>query len=121
MRTLHRTHPAGLLIVGLLLTGCGTAHAQQVSGPGLRCGTVTTAAGFPAVEQVVRGHVSCATATRVLTAYYAALAAGRAPGNGGGGPVQVEGWTCTSAPAMAAPLSTCDRGDSEITARAITH
>lgn len=123
MRTLHRTRRLGSMAAGLLLaaapTGVAAAHSAAATPGG--CGTVTTAAGFPAVTQVVRGQVSCATVTRVFTVYYADLAAGRAPGNGGGGPVAVDGWICTSAPAMAAPLSTCDRGGSEITARAITH
>ena len=58
------------------------------------CGTTRTAANVPVNIQVKRGQVSCPTALKVERAYAAAILAGQAPGAGGGGPVQVNGWTC---------------------------
>jgi hypothetical protein len=103
-------------------TSAVAAHqTDAAAGPGAECGTVTTAAGLPATARIVRGTLACATVTRVFTDYYTALARGQAPGNGGGGPVPVDGWTCQSAPAQAAPVSTCDNNGSEITARVLVN
>lgn len=106
------------------LSACGTSPGAEstgsasVAGPGTVCGDIRTAAGYPATERIVRGQVSCADVTHVFTDYYAALGAGRAPGNGGGGPVRVDGWVCESTPATASdPTTTCDRGADEITAQ----
>jgi hypothetical protein len=38
--------------------------------------------------------VSCSVALAVEKDYAAAIVAGQAPGNGGGGPVTVSGWKC---------------------------
>lgn len=58
------------------------------------CGTVATAANVTVTVTVVRGDASCAVAIAIEQDYAAALRAGAAPGNGGGGPVNVHGWTC---------------------------
>jgi hypothetical protein len=76
----------------LVLAGCGagkpTAAAVQ------NCGTGKTAANVPVEIEVDRGQVSCQTAMQVEAGYAQAIAKGLAPGNGGGGPVKVSGWTC---------------------------
>jgi hypothetical protein len=80
------------LLSMLVLAGCGagkpTAAAVQM------CGTGKSAANVPVEIEVDRGQVSCETAMQVEADYARAIAAGLAPGNGGGGPVQVSGWTC---------------------------
>jgi hypothetical protein len=93
--------PAALALV--MLSGCG-AHgpaapaspAAQSASPlpsGRPCGMGKTAAGVPVQVQVVRG-AACAAAVRVERSYAALLASGKAPGNGGGGPISVRGWVC---------------------------
>ncbi len=76
----------------LVLAGCDagqpTTTAVQV------CGTGKTAAHVPVQIEVDRGQVSCQTAMQIEAAYARAIADGLAPGNGGGGPVKVSGWTC---------------------------
>ena len=66
---------------------CATSSATQ-------CGTTTTAADVAVTVEVVRGPVSCSTAMTIEREYAAALRSGAAPGNGGGGPINVQGWTC---------------------------
>jgi hypothetical protein len=58
------------------------------------CGTAKTAAGVPVKIEVIKGQLACATARAIERAYAAAVSSGRAPGNGGGGPVKIRGWTC---------------------------
>jgi hypothetical protein len=53
-----------------------------------------TAAGVPVQVQVVKGTVSCPAALKLQRAYAAEVASGKAPGNGGGGPLSVSGWVC---------------------------
>jgi hypothetical protein len=48
----------------------------------------------PVKVLVAEGNVACGTAKAVLLAYARAIRTGQAPGNGGGGPVQIRGWTC---------------------------
>ncbi|APU21072.1 metal-dependent hydrolase [Actinoalloteichus sp. GBA129-24] len=71
---------------------------------------VMTAADFPADVFVRGGEVPCFEATRIMQDYYLRLAAGAAPGMGGGGPVEVGTWMCSSGPATA-PGTTCVRED----------
>jgi hypothetical protein len=68
--------------------------------------------------EVAKGSISCGTAKAVELAYAKAIRSGLAPGNGGGGPVKVMGWTCQG---FATPIvlqtgkaSKCTRGGSEI-------
>ena len=53
-------------------------------------------------------------------AYATALASGRAPGNGGGGPVSIKGWVCegfdTPEILRTGDASKCSKGPSEILA-----
>ncbi len=89
-----------LAAVALTLTaGCSSPSApaakpKSTKAAATMCGTTRTAANVPVNIQVKHGQVSCPTALKVERAYAAAILAGRAPGAGGGGPVQVNGWTC---------------------------
>jgi hypothetical protein len=102
-----RVHPGrvGLAAAAVLLaTGCASSASAAGNGqPGsggpasavvTSCGTTRTAANVPVHVQVEHGQISCSTAMSVERAYARAIAAGRAPGNGGGGPVNIKGWTC---------------------------
>ena len=90
-----------VLPVAALAAACGTTHAgphsSRPASPGSHlafCGSARTAAEVPVRVEVSRGHVPCATAQAVELAYAKAIRSGRAPGNGGGGPVKIMGWTC---------------------------
>jgi hypothetical protein len=74
------------------LAGCGSGAKPTASVQD--CGTGRTAANVPVEIEVYRGQVACAAALQVERSYAEAIAAGRAPGNGGGGPVTIDGWTC---------------------------
>jgi len=80
------------------LAGCGNQAAKSNAASVKDCGTSHTAANVPIDILVERGHVSCATALAIEGSYAKAIAEGKAPGNGGGGPVQVGGWTCQGFP-----------------------
>jgi hypothetical protein len=82
----------------LALAGCGTAAKGTSGGSVQNCGTSRTAANVPVQIEVYRGQVSCSVAMTVEKDYAAAIVAGRAPGNGGGGPVTVSGWKCQGFP-----------------------
>jgi hypothetical protein len=90
---------AGLCAAGLLgacllgaclLTGCSSGQATA----GATCGSTHTAAGVPVVIKVAKGSVNCTTALQVESEYAARIRRGQVPGNGGGAPVVVGGWTC---------------------------
>jgi hypothetical protein len=85
---------AGVLALTLTLplTGCGGASNAAVKPQ--TCGTGRTAANVPVEIEVNRGQVSCAVAMTVEKNYAAAIVAGHAPGNGGGGPITINGWKC---------------------------
>jgi hypothetical protein len=76
----------------LALSGCGGAKSNAASIQD--CGTSRTAANVPVEVEIYRGTVSCKTAMTVEASYATAIKDGDAPGNGGGGPVTVKGWTC---------------------------
>jgi hypothetical protein len=84
---------AGALITAIAVAGCGGGSPKAATKP-QSCGTSRTAANVPIVVEVHHGHVSCAMAMTVEKSYAAAIVAGEAPGNGGGGPVTVNGWKC---------------------------
>jgi hypothetical protein len=89
-----RTGGAALLALLLALAvGCSSAPAKPKSKV-TSCGTARTAANVPIRVEVTSGSVSCATALSVERKYAEAIRSGLAPGNGGGGPVKVNGWTC---------------------------
>ena len=74
------------------MTGCSSA--QQAAGVGATCGSTYTAAGVPVIIKVAKGSVNCKAAMQVENEYAARIKAGQVPGNGGGAPVVVSGWTC---------------------------
>ena len=84
------------------------------------CGTTKTAANVPVRIEVPHGTVACGAAMNVERRYASAILAGRAPGNGGGGPVQVGGWTCegftTPVVLRTGNASKCVKGGTEILA-----
>jgi len=73
-----------------LVTGCSAGSATA----GASCGSTRTAVGVPVVIKVAKGVVNCKTAIRVENEYAARIRDGQVPGNGGGAPVVVSGWTC---------------------------
>src|SRR5258708_2618515 len=77
-----------------LTAGCGSpaGNSAGTSIAATRCGMTRTAANVPVNIQVEHGQVSCATALTVERDYARLIAAGKAPGNGGGGPVPIPGW-----------------------------
>jgi hypothetical protein len=90
----------GALIIAaaLALAGCGSPAKAKSASSVQNCGTSRTAANVPVQVEVYRGQVSCSVAMTVEQSYAAAIVAGRAPGNGGGGPVTVNGWKCQGFP-----------------------
>jgi hypothetical protein len=93
-----RTFLGLALLITVAATGCG-GSGQQPAGTATRtrataCGMAKTAADVPVRVEIVRGHLACARAMAVVRAYATAVRSGQAPGNGGGGPVKVTGWTC---------------------------
>jgi hypothetical protein len=110
------------VLVTVAAAGCansGAAHPGQATKARVTpCGTAKTAAAVPVKVEVIKGQIACAAAMAVERAYAAAIRSGRAPGNGGGGPVKIRGWTCQG---FATPIvlqtgkaSKCVRGGTEI-------
>jgi len=123
------TVPVGsiaLVVMALALTtGCSSprsaaAKPKSTKATVTSCGTTRTAANVPVNIQVKRGQVPCTTALKVERDYAAAILAGKAPGAGGGGPVQVNGWTCqgfaTPVVLRTGQASKCVKGSNEILA-----
>jgi hypothetical protein len=81
------------LVATLALAGCG-AGTKPTTATIQDCGTGRTAANVPVEIEVYRGQVACSAALQVEASYAKAIVDGKAPGNGGGGPVSIEGWTC---------------------------
>ena len=119
-----RLWPAGAAVpaLALALVGCGAAGSgTSAPSPAARpCGSGRTAANVRVLIEVSRGAVTCSTAQQVEQAYATALAAGQAPGNGGGGPVSVSGWICigfdTPQVLRTGQTSKCTEDSSEILA-----
>jgi hypothetical protein len=103
-----------------LAAGCGSPGSAGATAGGTPCGITRTAANVPVNIQVARGQVSCATAMTVERDYARYIAAGKAPGNGGGGPVHILGWTCQGFPTpvvlKTGQASKCVQGGVEILA-----
>jgi len=90
-RALALPYVLGVGLVGAcLVTGCSSGQATA----GASCGSTHTAVGVPVVIKVAKGSVNCKTAIRVENEYAARIRDGQVPGNGGGAPVVVNGWTC---------------------------
>jgi hypothetical protein len=107
---------AAVIIAGTVaLGGCGgKSSAASVQD----CGTSRTAANVPVEVKVYRGTVSCAAAMTVEKSYAKAIEDGDVPGNGGGAPVNVSGWTCQGFPTpellKTGDTSKCARKGTEI-------
>ena len=84
---------ACLLCVGLLATCLVTGCSSGQASAGATCGSTHTAAGVPVVIKVAKGSVNCQTAIQIENEYAARVRDGQVPGNGGGAPVVVSGWT----------------------------
>ncbi|GEM_PF-860557 len=106
-----------------LAAGCGPAasspgHGRSPSPKALSCGMARTAADVPVRVEVTKGHVPCRTAMTIERRYAEAIRSGKAPGNGGGGPVRVRGWICqgfaTPVVLQTGKASKCVRGGTEI-------
>jgi hypothetical protein len=94
------------LIITMLTAACGATGSPAASGTtasqgqtggssrAVACGTTRTAANVPVQVQVKYGKVSCDAALTIERDYAKAIKDGSAPGNGGGGPVKIDGWTC---------------------------
>jgi hypothetical protein len=104
------------LLGACLLTGCSSGPATA----GATCGSTHTAAGVPVVIKVAKGSVNCKTALQVENEYAARIRHGQVPGNGGGAPVVVGGWTCrgydTPEVLRTGDASQCHRGANAILA-----
>lgn len=123
---------AGACAVAALTAGCssspakaphGTAAvpaAKQLAPPRAVCGTSHTAANVPVTMEVEKGSVSCPVAMRVQNSYTTLIQSGKVAGNGGGAPVQVDGWTCqgtdTTTTVQTGEASECRRSGTEIVA-----
>jgi hypothetical protein len=87
-------------VVAALAAGCGPASSPKPGSSStanatvVKCGTAKTAANVPVNIEVVTGRASCGTALKIEQDYARAIRSGLAPGNGGGGPLKVKGWTC---------------------------
>jgi hypothetical protein len=105
---------------GLALTGCGHAPAKASPPAARQCGTGRTAANVPIAIEIDHGSISCATAMGVEKDYAQAIDQGKAPGNGGGGPVPVNGWICEGFPTpqvlKTGDASKCTKDGTEILA-----
>jgi hypothetical protein len=89
----------GGLVIAAGLAGLAAAClAACSSGPasdaGTTCGTTRTGGGVPVQIKIAKGDVDCGTAMRVENKYATMVRNGQVPGNGGGAPVTVDGWTC---------------------------
>lgn len=109
---------AALVAALTLVAGCGHSAAAKTSIT--RCGTTRTAANVPVKVEITHGVESCQEAMSVEHRYSEEVAKGKAPGNGGGGPINIGGWKCQGFPTpevlKTGKASKCVRGDTEILA-----
>jgi hypothetical protein len=87
-----------VMLSALALSACGHAAGKVAGDTAKLCGTSRTAANVPVTVSVSHGQVACTTAMAIESGYAKAIDEGKAPGNGGGGPVPVDGWTCEGFP-----------------------
>lgn len=101
-------------------TTAAASSPSQLAPPRQTCGTSRTAVNVPVTIEVERGSASCPLAMRVQSHYTGLVRSGRVPGNGGGAPVKVDGWTCqgtdTTTTVQTGEASECRRGSTEIIA-----
>jgi hypothetical protein len=112
---------APVLVFTAVLAVSGCSHPAGHAGAGTRqCGTSRSPANVPIAVEVDHGSVSCTTAMAVEKDYAEAIDGGKAPGNGGGGPVPVNGWICQGFPTpqvlKTGDASKCTKDGSEILA-----
>jgi hypothetical protein len=85
----------GLACLSLTACSSAAAHASPAAGAtGSSCGTTRTGANVPVTIKVTKGSVDCGAVMSVETSYAKLIKTGKVPGNGGGAPVRVSGWTC---------------------------
>ncbi len=111
----------GLAGLASLVAGCGTGSHSTTAAPKMTvCGSAKTAANVPVHIEVTKGHVACGTALAIEKQYATAIRSGKEPGNGGGGPVKISGWTCqgyaTPVVLRTGKASRCTDGSTEILA-----
>jgi len=125
---------AALAALAGCVTGCGASPgpqaapvgdsggspASQLAPPLATCGATRTAADVPVIVEVEKGSAACPVAMRIQRGYTALVRAGHVPGNGGGAPVKVNGWTCqgedTPTIVQTGEASNCRKGGTEIVA-----
>jgi hypothetical protein len=120
----RRSHLVRVAMFALVLTfavGCGGSSSKSTTtAKAISCGEAKTAANVPIHIEIVKGQFSCQTALAVEKKYDVAVRSGHAPGNGGGGPVKIDGWTCQgfSTPIVlhTGKASKCVKGGDEILA-----
>jgi hypothetical protein len=88
---------------GAPATGPATPVPSAYETPsGTNCGTARTVINTPVIIKVTKGIVACTTALAIENDYTGLLKQeinqGKGPGNGGGAPVTVSGWTCQGFP-----------------------
>ena len=109
---------AGTLVIGLAPAGCSAGAAAVTAGGS--CGVTRTAANVPVTIRVTRGAVDCAAVLGVEQGYATMIKKGDVPGNGGGAPVTVDGWTCRGYPTpqvlRTGEASECHTANAEVVA-----
>jgi len=108
------------LTVALALAACGGNGSPARADSVVHCGTTESAANVQVSIEVVHGKVGCSDALTIERAYATAIRQGKAPGNGGGGPINITGWTCQgfNAPQVVqtGDASKCTKAGAEILA-----
>jgi hypothetical protein len=111
---------AAVAVAALALAGCSHSAGQGTSDAGKQCGMSRSAANVPVSVIIDHGYASCSTALAIEKDYAQAIDEGKAPGNGGGGPVPVQGWICEGFPTpqvlKTGDASKCTKGHNEILA-----
>jgi hypothetical protein len=98
IRRLAALAAAGASLAGVAACSASAHTAPPPGATGSTCGTTRTGANVPVVIKVTKGTVSCSAVMRVESGYAALIKNGQLPGNGGGAPVKVSGWTCQGYP-----------------------
>jgi hypothetical protein len=98
IRRLAALAAAGASLAGVAACSASAHTAPPPGATGSTCGTTRTGANVPVVIKVTKGTASCPAVMRVESGYATLIKEGRLPGNGGGAPVNVSGWTCQGYP-----------------------
>jgi hypothetical protein len=110
------------ITAAIALTACGSKSSAgpTTTASVVHCGSTKSAANVPVSIEVVHGKVACGDALTIERDYAKAIIEGKAPGNGGGGPVHVTGWICVgfNAPQVVktGQASKCTKAGTEILA-----